>query len=215
MGNNVLKLEERQAIGGSRVKRLRKSGYVPAVIYGKSINSVAVQVKKSKLREFLTKNGKNAVFTAEFENGESYPALVKEVEYDVIKNEFLHVDFQQVSLTEKIKATIPIRIIGREAVKRVQGVLAQQLDEVEVECFPQDMPQYIEVDVSDMAIGESLTAEELKIPEEVTLLTEPDAVILSIISSKMEEDEAEEDVAEEAAELDEESEEAAPPKAEA
>jgi hypothetical protein len=66
-----------------------------------------------------------------------------------------------------------------------------------------------------MAIGESLTAEELKIPEEVTLLTEPDAVILSIISSKMEEDEAEEDVAEEAAELDEESEEAAPPKAEA
>jgi large subunit ribosomal protein L25 len=147
MGNNVLKLEERQAIGGSRVKRLRKSGYVPAVIYGKSINSVAVQVKKSKLREFLTKNGKNAVFTAEFENGESYPALVKEVEYDVIKNEFLHVDFQQVSLTEKIKATIPIRIIGREAVKRVQGVLAQQLDEVEVECFPQERAGYKEIRV--------------------------------------------------------------------
>lgn len=186
MKNASLKLEKRLAVGGGRVKKLRSNGYVPAVVYGKQAAPRTVMVKATNLREFLIKNGKNAVFNASLESGESFPALVKEIQYGAIRNEFLHVDFQQVSLTENVHVTVPVRIIGREAVEREGGVIAQQLDGVNIECLPQDVPQYIDADISELAVGHSLTAGQLVIPDGVKLLTNPEDVVLSVTSGKHE-----------------------------
>lgn len=196
MMNVSLKLEERLAVGGGKVKRLRDSGYVPAVFYGKQIDPMTVMVKASEFRDFLSKHGRNVVFNADLDNGKSFPALIKDIQMGVIKNEYVHVDFQQISLTEKVQMNVPVRLIGREAVERAEGIVVQQIDEVIVLCLAQDIPQVIDVDISYMGIGDSLTAGELKLPEGVTLVTEPDDLILSIASGmeEMEEETEDEDV---------------------
>jgi large subunit ribosomal protein L25 len=183
MANVVLKLEERMSGSAGKLKRLRAEGYVPGVIYGKSIESKSIKVKASDLRSLLSAYGRTALISATFENGESIPALIKDIQYEILKDQYLSLDLHQVSMTEKVRTSVPIRIIGRESVERNEGVVSQQLDSIEVECLPQDTPQYIELDISDMIIGQNLTAGGLNIPDEVTLLTEPDQLVLSIITS--------------------------------
>lgn len=192
MANAALKLEKRLAIGGGKVKRLRREGYIPAVVYGKGIEPKHVQVKLSEFRDFLVKNGKHALFDTELEDLGSFTAMVKEVQFDTQKNSYVHIDFQKVSMDEKINVDVPIRVVGKEMLERNGGVVVHQLNEVTVECLPKDVPKHIDVDVSSLAVGHSLTAGELKLPEGVTLLTEPDDVILSVISGRSAADEAEE-----------------------
>jgi large subunit ribosomal protein L25 len=183
MANVVLNIEERLPGSSSKLKRLRAEGYVPGVIYGKNIESKSIKVKASDLRSLLLAYGRTALISATFENGESIPTLIKDIQFEVLKDQYLSLDLHQVSMTEKVRTTVPIRIIGRESVERSEGVLSQQLDIIEVECLPQDTPQYIEIDISNMVIGDNLTAGELNIPDEVTLLTESDQLVLSIITS--------------------------------
>lgn len=184
MTNISLKVEERLISSGGKVKKLRAEGYVPGIVYGKSIEPKSIKVKASDLRSLLSKYGKSAMITAEFENGEKIPALIKEIQYGVLKNEYLNLDLQQVSMTEKVRTSVPIKIVGREVAEKTGGILVQQLDTVEVECLPQNAPQLIHLDVSKMTIGDSLTASELNLPELVALFTEPDQVVLSITSFK-------------------------------
>jgi len=185
MENAMLKLEERLAIGGGEVKRLRKSGYVPAVVYGKGMEPKAVKVKMSDFREFLTKYGKNTVFSAKFGQDADFSGLVKDIQYDAVKNDFIHVDFQKVSLNEKIHVDVPVKVLGREKVEKGGGVIVHQLNEVTVACLPQDVPKHVDADITGFEPGDSITAAQLKLPPGVTLLTEPHDVILSITSGKM------------------------------
>lgn len=181
-----LKLEERQVVGGGRSRRLRERGYVPAVIYGKGMESRSVKLKKSDLREFLSVNGRNAIFTTEFADEGELSAIIKDTQYDPVRRELIHVDFQKVSLTEEIQVHVPVRITGREVIERAGGVVVHQLDEVVVECLPQCTPKYIDADVSRLRIGQGLTAGQLVTPIGVALVTEPHSVILSITGGKTE-----------------------------
>ena len=83
-------------------------------------------------------------------DGDVSPVLIKEVQTHPFKNQFLHVDFQKLKMDEKIKLTVPITLIGRENIQQTDGVLVQQLDEIEIECFPKDIPESVEVDVSNI-----------------------------------------------------------------
>jgi large subunit ribosomal protein L25 len=181
-----LAIEEREAVGGGRPERVRESGYVPAVVYGKGMESKSVKIKTSDLRAFLSGYGKNAIFSAEFADEGDISVLVKDIQYDPVRKDFMHVDFQKISLSEKIHMNVPVRITGRETVERRGGVVAHQIDEITVECLPQDVPKSIAANVSDMHTGQSLTAGQLMLPEGVLLLTEPDSVILTIITGRTE-----------------------------
>jgi large subunit ribosomal protein L25 len=188
MNNAVLKIEPRKALGGGKVKRLRANGYVPAVVYGKEVDATPLAIKVSNLRESLVKNGKNAVFNIELENGKLYPVVIKEIQYDILKNGYQHVDLQQVSLTEKRKASVPVRLVGSS-----EGILVHQIDEIEVECLPLETPEYIEADISHLTVGSNLVAGDLKMPENVTLLSDPENVIASITEVKQIADEGEDE----------------------
>lgn len=198
MNNAVLKVEPREAVGGGKVKKLRAQGYIPAIVYGKEIDSTPVAIKLSDFREGLAKNGKNAVFNVELENGKTFPMVIKEIQYDILKNDYLHVDLQQVSLTEKRKATVPVRLLGSP-----DGIVVHHIDEIEVECLPLDMPEYIEADISGLTIGDNLFAKDLKLPENVELVSDPEDVIVSVTevrqAAEAEEGEAAEEGAAEAA----------------
>jgi large subunit ribosomal protein L25 len=185
MNDSTLNLEERSNVGWRKVKRLREAGYIPAVVYGQGMESTAAQVKAGELRDFLSKNGKNAMFTTEFAAEHDLSLLVKDIEYDPVKHNIVHVDFQRVSLTEKIRAEVLVRAVGAEWIEKAGNVVVHQLNDIVVECLPQDAPQHIDVNISDMKPGHSLTVSQLTLPEGVIPITDPQAVILSITNSNL------------------------------
>jgi len=196
----TLRLEERPNNAENKANKLRREGYVPGVIYGKGIGTKSIKVKASDLRALLSKYGKTSLINATFENGETVPAFIKNIQYGILKNEFLSIDLHQVSMNEKVRNEVPIKVVGRELLEKAGGVVAQQIDTVEIECFPQDTPQFIEANVANMIPGQVLTAADLKLPESVTLLTEPEQIILTIVAAKSEEAETEATVEKEEAE---------------
>lgn len=184
MKDATLRLEERAATGAREARRLRKNGYIPGVVYGKGIEAKPVKVKASEFREFLARHGRHAIFRMDFAGEKDLTALIKDVQFDTMKNNFVHVDFQKISLTEEINVDVPVKIIGREMLERTGGVIVHQLNEITVKCLPEKIPQHIEIDVSLLQIGQSLTAGQLNLPEGVTMVTEPQDVVLSVTAGK-------------------------------
>lgn len=184
MDNSSFRFEERKEIGGGKANRLRRNGYVPAVVYGRGMEPVPVKVKVSDFREFLTKRGKNSVFATEFAAENDFSALLRDVQYDPVTKDVIHADFQKVSLTNKMHAKVPVKLIGRERIEREGNVVVHQFDEVTVECLPQDVPKYISADITGMTPGRSLTAAQLKLPDGVVLVNSPKDVILSVTGGK-------------------------------
>ncbi len=180
MKSAILKIEPREEKGGGRAKSLRQSGYIPSVLYGKDIKPVSVKIKISDFRDSLKKNGRNAVYNVSLGSGKEYSVVVHDVQYDPIKNDIMHIDFQQVSLTETRKAEVPIRIIGRERIESDGNMINLIIDIVEVECLPQDTPEAFDVDVNGMKDGDTVLAGQINIPANVTLLTDPDEAVVKI-----------------------------------
>ena len=182
MSDELLRLEKRDHVGGGKAKRLRKNGYIPAVVYGQDMTPSPAQIKLPDIRQFLAHHGKNSIFTVEFAEENDFSALIKDVQYDPVNKDIVHVDFQKVSLTEKIHSEVPVKVIGKGNIEKAGNVIVYQLDRVTVECLPQDIPKYIEVDISGMTAGYSITAAQLNLPQGVKLITDPESVILSITS---------------------------------
>lgn len=206
MKGATLKIEPRNKIGGGKVKSLRRDGYIPSVIYGKDIDSIPVKIKFSDFRDSIVRFGKNAVFNIDLGENGTYPVVIRDIQYGIVKNDYLHIDFQQVSLTEKRQATVAVRILGRERIESTANIVNQLIDEIQVECLPQDTPDHVEVDVKDMDTGDTFTVEQLELPENVTLLSEPNDVIVKVSEARIYEEEIEEEEEEEGLE-DEEAEE--------
>ncbi len=186
MDDAPLNLEKRNEIGGGRVRRLRDQGYIPAVVYGRGAGSIAAQVKTSEFKQFLSKSGKNSVFTTEFAADEDLSVLVKDLQYDAFHREIIHVDFQRVSMNEKISVNVPVKIAGRERIEKGGNVIAHQLNEITVECLPNQVPRYLEADVSGLTPGHSLTASQLKLPQGVSLVNGAGEVVLSVTGGGLE-----------------------------
>lgn len=183
MQSMVVKAEKRNAVGGGHVKRLRQDGVVPAVVYGKEIESQPVQLSMSDLRDLVHKSGRGAFFTLKLD-GKEHAVIIKDIQYDVVNSSVLHVDLQKVSLTEKIQSDVSIRLIGRDKVETGRKVLVHQLDQITVKCLPQNTPSYFEADVSGLDVGDSLTVGEIEIPEDIELINDTAEVIASVSEVK-------------------------------
>lgn len=191
----VLNMERREITGGRRANRLRRSGFIPAIIYGKDMDNIPVKIKASDLRAAVTNYGKNTVFTANVAGGGSFPIIIKEMDHDFLTGEIIHADLQKISLNEAIRVEVPIRIHGRELLENMKLVVSLQKDNIMVKCLPQDTPQSINVDVSGMKPGESITAAQLELPEGVTLEDNPEEVIVHIMEAKAADEEPQETAA--------------------
>lgn len=214
MANPKLKVEKRK-ISGRRVKKLRQKGILPANIYGKKVKSQAVQVPLKEFERVYQKAGETGVVELLFGKGKPRPVLIHNVQTHPVTDQFLHADFHQVVLTEKVTADIPIAMVGSSpAVEEKKGILLMTLDEVEVEALPADFPDKIEVDVSNLAeVDQEVRASQLKLPKKVTLLTDPNLIVCKIsplVTKEAEELAKEEEAAAEAAK--EEVAKEAPPK---
>jgi large subunit ribosomal protein L25 len=180
MKNSTLKLEKRKEVGGGRAERLRSRGLIPAVVYGKGMESTAAAVKKADLSAFLKANGRNSVFNTEFAQEQDVSMLIKDIQYDAVRKEVVHLDFQKVNSNERVQVEVPVRVVGRETVEKAGNVVAHQLNTVTVECLPGDIPAHADADISGLKPGRSFTAGDFIFPPGVTLLSKPGDIVLTV-----------------------------------
>ena len=201
----TLKAQPRTALG-RKVKNLRTQGLLPATIYGKKVKSSSVQVVADEFFKVYNEAGETGLVELVFEKKSTgLPAgrqvLIHNVQLDPVSDTPVHVEFFQVDLKEKVKAKVPVVFIGESpAVSQKQGVLLTLLDEIEVEALPTDLPEKISVDVSGLsAVDQEFKVSDLKVPGEVTVLTDAAIGIVKVGSLVTKEAEAEAKAAEEAA----------------
>lgn len=197
----ILKANKREEFG-RKVKRLRKAGILPANIYGKKVKSLAISVNLKEFEEVYKKAGETNLIYIQL-NGEKRPALIHNVQKSPITDEYLHVDFLQVDLKEKVTAQVPIVLLGEsQAEKQGIGTVVQYVSEVEVEAYPGEIPESFEVDKGKLLnVGDQITVGELAFDaSKVEIKTDPSTVILKLEElAKEEEVKPEEAVPEEEA----------------
>ena len=188
-----LKAKSRVEIGKGPVKRLRAAGVVPGVVYGPRSKSVSVTVEREALADVLAHAaGGHVLVDLQLEEGGQTTnrlALVQDVQQHPFEDTILHVDFREVSATEKMRTTVPVRAVGEPAgVKTGGGVLEFVMRELHVECLPKDLPDVIEVNVEKLEIGESLSIGDLVVPAGVTLVDPKDRAVFTVAAPMAEEE---------------------------
>ena len=184
----VLKAERRDVIG-KQVKAMRRAGKLPAVIYGRHMDPVSVSLDAHDASLVLGRLTSSSLVTIDLD-GKEYPALVREKQRDYIKNRLLHVDFLTVSLTETLRASVAVNLVGvSAAVKDFNAVLVTNLQSLEVECLPADLPERIDVDISVLARpGEGIRVRDVQVPDKVRLLDDPETMVAVATFAKVEEE---------------------------
>ena len=199
MTTHNLKVDKRE-ITGKKVKNLRRDGLLPGNIFGKKIKSQAVQVASKEFAKVYEEVGETSIIDLTLDSV-NIPVLVSGLQLNPVTGDFLHIDFRQVNLKEKITATVPIELVGvAPAEKNGLGILVQQLNEVEVEALPTDFPENIEVDVSNLVEGDqSISVGDLKYDKaKLTLAANEEQLVAIITPLQKEEVPVEVPVAEEA-----------------
>ncbi len=183
----ALQVSKRTALGKSRARKLRAHGLVPGVVYAKGRETVPVQIDAKMLRGSIEESGRVLDMVLE---GSSLKVLVKEMQLDTLSDEVLHVDLQVVSLTEKIALSVPVVLHGEPSFPSDQGTVELVLNELEVECFPQDAPEEVGIDVTELQPGDSVHVREIELPWKVTMVTSGEEVVLTVVRPTVEEEEA-------------------------
>ncbi len=199
MTTHNLKVDKRE-ITGKKVKNLRRDGLLPGNIFGKKIKSQAVQVASKEFAKVYEEVGETSIIDLTLDSV-NIPVLVSGLQLNPVTGDFLHIDFRQVNLKEKITATVPIELVGvAPAEKNGLGILVQQLNEVEVEALPTDFPENIEVDVSNLVeVDQSISVGDLKYDKaKLTLAANEEQLVAIITPLQKEEVPVEVPVAEEA-----------------
>lgn len=182
MNRIPLKASER-IILGKQVNKLRKKGLIPGHVFGKNLETEHVSVNKADFVKVLKEAGETGLVDLKIGEEKIRPVLIRQVQVDPVRGEMLNIDFYQVNLTEKTKVNVPIILIGEEpeAVHSGEAVVIQPMMEVEVEALPTDLPEKIEVDITPLkAIDDAILVSQLNVPGEVTILAEPESVVVKL-----------------------------------
>jgi large subunit ribosomal protein L25 len=189
--------EPRSTRGKNEARRTRAAGATPAVLYGVNDTNVAVAVSPKEIGKILhSKTGHNTIFNLSVTGGENTPVMIVDWLLDPIKDTLLHVDFKRIDLTKRIAVKVPVHTVGEPQGVKLQGGLHELITrEVEVECLPDDIPEFISIDTSELMIGQSVRASDLPMSGSMILLSQPEAVISHVVAMKAEEVAAVADVA--------------------
>lgn len=181
-----LLVQARKETGRSKVKSLRTQGIIPGVVYGEGKKSQPIAVdRKTFLRILRSQKGENVIINLSIatddKKSKEIPVLIKEMQHNPVSDEIIHIDFNQISLTKEIRVKVPILAKGEPiGVKQDGGSLSHLLWDLEVECLPTEIPVNIEVDVSNLMIGDAIHIKDLIVPKKVKVLHDPGLVVLSV-----------------------------------
>jgi large subunit ribosomal protein L25 len=205
MGDTEKLIAKERNIIGKEVKALRKEGLTPIVIYGGDRKPMPLEVDTHDFDLLYRKAGGNTIIAIDIEKAdgtkEKKNVLIHRVDLHPVTNKILHADLLQIKMNEKITTTVPLKFVGDSvAVIEQSGSLLTPTDEIEIECFPADLPHEIEVDITSLVDFDAVIhVSDLKIPEGITVITDPEAVVAHVEAPRSEEEleELEEPVSEE------------------
>jgi large subunit ribosomal protein L25 len=182
----TLKANERTGSQRSALRQLRKEGNIPAVVYGKGTESQSVYVNGIEFLKTIRENGKNGVISLDV-NGSQKDVMLTDYHQDHIKNEILHADFLVVDKSSKVNASVRVNLVGVAAGVKGGGVIQQPLHEVNITATPGNIPESIDVDVTNLQVGENMTLADVK-SGNYEINDDESTVIVSILPPKVEEE---------------------------
>ena len=185
--------QKRNAFGKGATRNLRRSGVVPGVLYGRNQDTISVQINEHTFRRFLRTNGENMLIDLNIDEHGTETVLIKELQRHPVKRNPIHADFIRISLDEPVTTQVPIRLVGSAIGVQEGGVLTFLLRQLSVSCLPLLIPEEIQVDISEMDIGDAIRIEDLTLDEGVENLEDPQAQIVSVVPPIVEVEPVEED----------------------
>ncbi len=188
-----LTAQRRTQVGRNAIKKIKADGMVPGVIYGSAQEPVNLQINGRELLNVLSHaSGENILVELEILDGsekQNALAMIQEIQHHPLQREIVHVDFHAVSANETVSAEVPIETVGEAVGVKVHGGLLEHiLRYLEVECLPGDLPQVIEVDVTNLEVGQSLHVRELKLPSGVEAMTDAEQTVVAVVEARVEEE---------------------------
>jgi large subunit ribosomal protein L25 len=181
----TLNVKSRESRGKREARRLRRDGIIPAVLYGHGEENRGLAVVADEMASVVRRGGR----VVELKGAVNEKALIRDLQWDVYGLHVLHVDFARVSEHERIEVKVSVELRGQSAGAKDGGVVEHFVHEVEIECEALSIPDKLELNINDLKIGDSITASELKLPPGVTLISDPDAVIVHCVEARAEEEE--------------------------
>src|SRR6202044_421731 len=180
---NVLEAHPRESGNKNMARRIRMGGKIPGVLYGAGKNSLSVSVDPRQVTRILnSKTGHNTIFDLALDGGEQTKAMIVDWQYEPIKGALMHIDLKRIAMDKKLTVSVPIVLKGEAAgVKQEGGILEQLLREVEVECLPGDIPDSVEVDVSELTFGKVIRVSDLPHSDKLKFLTDENQPVAHVI----------------------------------
>lgn len=188
MSDELILMAEPRDVHGKKVKRLRREGLIPGIVYGPVVDgTVSVSVNQRDFNRFFMAHGHSTIFNLKWDGGDQ-PVLIREVQRDPVRQDYLHIDFFAPNMNVKLRQNVAVSLVG--AVDVTGGVLQQIVTELEVEALPSDLPSEITVDVSGMEnIGDTVTVADIPAIDKVEFVTDAETTIASIIAEAVQEEE--------------------------
>lgn len=183
----LIKAVRRNEVGKNAAGRLRRQGFVPAILYGESAGSVPLTLKKKDIIEILkSETGENTIFKVAFDS-EKREVMIKEVQINPMTDELTHVDLIQISMDKPVRVSVPVELTGEAVgVKTEGGIVDFLLRALDIECLPGDIPEAIKVDIGNLHIHQSIRIQNLELPAGIKVLHDPNSAVV-VISSVAEE----------------------------
>lgn len=193
--STVLSVNKRETGHRSTLTQLRKGGAIPAVIYGYKLDSTPISISAKEFRQFVQKNGRNGVIPVELD-GERVNVVVSEVQKCTLKDEVNHVDFLAIDMTEELEVDVAVALTGESVGVSEGGILMQPNLEVKIKVKPTDIPETLEIDITKLAIGESIMVADIRNQVEFEIVNEDDHILATIMAPTVsaEDEEVEESV---------------------
>ncbi len=176
-----LNAQPRTEQGKGAAGRIRSQGRVPGVLYGEKLETQPISLDDRELHVILAKEGGNAIVKLVVDGGKPHTAIIKEIQRNPMRDELLHVDFMKIALDEKIVTHVPITVVGDSIGVREGGTVQQALRELEIEALPTQVPDHVEIDITELAIGGSLRVQNIVTPSDVAVLSNPEDMVVSVV----------------------------------
>jgi large subunit ribosomal protein L25 len=184
MEKQSLKANIRNEINKSSRSNLRRNGRVPGIFYSRVNKPLPIEVSDKAIRPFVF-TSKTHLISLEVANDKNYDCVLKDVQFDPVTESIVHFDLLGLIEGEKFQLEVPIQYKGSAVGVKEGGVVQQVLHKLEIECFPDDIPQFLSIDISNLKLGESIHASELSF-DKITVLTQPEAVVVAVVHPKVE-----------------------------
>jgi large subunit ribosomal protein L25 len=191
--SDILSGKIRGKTGKVATKEVRRNGEIPAVLYGLKDN-LSFSVSPDNLRDILKTKGQNALIDLNLEEGKQRKVILKEFQSHPLRELWVHVDFLEVDVSKTVKVSVDVHLIGKSAGEKMGGLVNQVLKSIHVECLPADIPQSVDLDVTNVELGQVLHVTDLSLSDKVKILHRPNEVVVTVHLEKVKEEKAEVDV---------------------